>query len=121
MPVAVHNRHTVRLPGYDDAQPGGYFVTIVTHGRECALGTVVDGNVALSDQGLIVQKARHDLPQHFTNVMLDEFVIMPNHVHGILEITDGDGGFRSNFERRGAMLAQGRAGLCPEWVWLFNA
>ncbi len=96
-----HNRHTVRLPGYDYAQTGGYFVTIVTHGRECALGTVVDGNVILSNQGIVVQRSWRDLPQHFHRVVLDGFVIMPNHVHGIIMITEdehaipgGMGGFR---------------------------
>ena len=101
MPDPAHNRHTFRLPGYDYARAGGYFVTIVTRGREPVLGKVVDGEVVLSNQGLIVQKAWHDLPQHFANVMLDEFVIMPNHVHGIIMITEdehaipvGMGGFR---------------------------
>lgn len=56
-----HNRHAVRLPEYDYASPEP-FVTIVTRGRDCALGKVVDGNVILSNQGLIVQKAWHDLP-----------------------------------------------------------
>jgi len=86
----THNRHTTRLPGYDYTQPGGYYVTIVTRGREPVLGAVVAGSVALSIPGVIVQKAWCDLPQHFANVRLDEFVIMPNHVHGIIMIVAGD-------------------------------
>ena len=97
-----HNRHTIRLPGYDYAQPGGYFVTIVTHGRECALGTVVGGNVILSNPGHAVFATWNQIPQHFANVVLDEYVIMPKHVHGIIMIMEdvhatpgGMGGFRS--------------------------
>ena len=90
MTAPTHNRHTIRLPGYDYAQPGAYFVTSVTHGRDCALGSVVDGNVILSSQGIIVQKLWQDLPKHFQLVMLDEFVIVPNHIHGILMIMDDD-------------------------------
>ena len=92
MPDAVHNRHTIRLPGYDYAQAGGYFVTIVTQGRECALGTVEDGNVILSNPGHAVAATWNQIPQHFSNVVLDEFVIMPNHVHGIIMIVDGSRG-----------------------------
>ena len=84
----TRNRHTTRLPGYDYTRPGGYYVTIVTRGREPVLGAVVAGAVVLSIPGVIAQKAWCDLPQHFANVMLDEFVIMPNHVHGIIIITD---------------------------------
>jgi len=85
----VRNRHTTRLPGYDYTQPGGYYVTIVTRGRDPVLGAVVDGVVVLATPGVIVQKAWRSLPHHFANVVLDEFVIMPNHVHGIVMITDG--------------------------------
>ena len=90
MTTPARNRHTTRLPGYDYTQPGGYYVTIVTRGREPVLGAVVAGSVALSIPGVTAQKAWRDLPQHFANVRLDEFVIMPNHVHGIIMIMAGD-------------------------------
>ena len=90
MPDPAHNRHTFRLPGYDYARAGGYFVTIVTHGRESALGAVVDGNVILSNPGHAVYATWNQIPHHFSNVVLDEFVIMPNHVHGIIMIMDAD-------------------------------
>ena len=86
----TRNRHTTRLPGYDYTQPGGYYVTIVTRGREPVLGAVVAGSVALSIPGVTAQKAWRDLPQHFANVRLDKYVIMPNHVHGIIMIMAGD-------------------------------
>jgi len=102
----ARNRRTIRLPGYDYAQPGAYFVTIVTHGRVCALGSVVDENVILSNQGIIVQRSWKDLPQHFQQVVLDEFVIMPNHIHGILMIMDDDRAIPGVMERN----CRGRSG-----------
>ena len=110
MTTPARNRHTTRLPGYDYAQPGGYYVTIVTRGREPVLGAVVDGTVVLSTLGVIVQKAWRDLPHHFVNVVLDEFVIMPNHVHGIVMITDNHEGFDSD----NAGLGRGRGGSVRE-------
>ena len=69
-------------------------MTIVTRVHDCALGTVVDGNVILSNPGHAVFATWNQIPQHFTKEVLDEFVIMPNHVHGVLVITDDDGEFR---------------------------
>ncbi len=94
-------------------------MTIVTHGRECALGTAVDGNVILSNPGHAVAATWNQIPQHFTNVVLDEFVIMPNHVHGIIMITDdehvtprGMGGFRRG-DAFGILRAGSRVTLFP--------
>jgi REP element-mobilizing transposase RayT len=78
------------LKGYDYASPGAYFVTICVRERECALGDVVDGEMALSDAGHIVQACWDDLPNHYPHVQLDVFVIMPNHVHGVIVLVDDD-------------------------------
>lgn len=51
-----HHRRSVRLKGYDYAQPGGYFVTIVTHQRECVFGEIVDGEMCLNDLGKVVKQ-----------------------------------------------------------------
>ncbi len=68
-----HHRHSLRLPSYDYSQPGAYFVTLCTKGRECVLDDpVVSG---------IITDVWYALPQWFANVDLDEFVVMPNHVH----------------------------------------
>jgi putative transposase len=80
----THHRRSVRLQGYDYAQAGAYFVTICTQDRECSLGKVVDGEMALSDAGRMVQSVWEGLPGRFPTVELDQFVVMPNHIHGIL-------------------------------------
>jgi len=79
-----HHRRSVRLKGYDYSQPGAYFVTTVIQGREPILGTIVDGAMCLSKLGQIVHEAWVDLPRHYIHIQLDEFCIMPNHVHGII-------------------------------------
>ncbi|MGE0824886.1 MAG: transposase [Candidatus Binatia bacterium] len=81
-----HHRRSIRLKGYDYRQAGAYFVTIVTHGRECLFGNVVDGGMALSERGKIVQRCWDEIPVHFPNVQLDTFTVMPNHIHGIIVI-----------------------------------
>ena len=77
-------RRAIRLRGYDYTQQGAYFVTICTWGRLCALGDVVDSEMVLSDAGQLAQAAWQALPQHYPGVRLDAWVIMPNHVHGII-------------------------------------
>ena len=79
-----HHRRSIRLRGYDYAQAGAYFVTICTQNRECMFGDVVEGQIALADPGRMVESAWRDLPEHYPGVALDEFVVMPNHLHGII-------------------------------------
>lgn len=86
----IHNRHSIRLPGYDYTQPGAYDLTILTHKREHLFGEVVGGVVKLSPVGEVVQKEWLKIPPHFSNVLLDAYVIMPDHMHGILVITVGE-------------------------------
>ncbi|WP_026370681.1 transposase [Kallotenue papyrolyticum] len=86
-----HHRRSIRLKGYDYAQPGAYFITICTQHRACLFGEVVDGEMRLNDYGKIVEFTWHDLVNHISGIMLDAFVVMPNHVHGIVIITDGPG------------------------------
>jgi REP element-mobilizing transposase RayT len=81
-----HHRRSIRLQGYDYAQAGAYFITICTQDRACLFGEVVDGVMRLNDAGRIVQATWDDVPEHYANVALDEFVVMPNHVHGIVVI-----------------------------------
>ncbi|MEE9914146.1 MAG: transposase [Deltaproteobacteria bacterium] len=84
----MNNRKKQRLPEFDYSAPGAYFVTICVQGMQCCLGNVTDGNMILNDSGVIVQNSWLDLPNHYSNCNLDEFVVMPNHVHGILNIAD---------------------------------
>jgi len=83
-----HHRESIRLKGYDYSQPGGYFVTIVAQNRECLFGEVVEGETRLSRAGRIVQNAWMDLPNHYPHVALDEFVIMPKPMQGIIVLMD---------------------------------
>ncbi len=91
-----HHRRSIRLPGYDYTQPGAYFVTICTHYREMLFGDVINGVVRLTPLGEIVRDEWFKSAKIRQNVLLheDEFVIMPNHIHGIIWIVDGgeDGG-----------------------------
>ncbi|HEX9987484.1 MAG TPA: transposase [Chloroflexia bacterium] len=81
-----HHRHSTRLKGYDYAQAGAYFITIVTQGRESFLGQVLDGEVKLHMAGDLVAQQWYELPNRFPNIETDEFVVMPNHIHGIIVI-----------------------------------
>jgi len=87
-----HHRRSIRLKGHDYAQAGVYFVTICTQGRECLFGEVVNDRMQLNDAGRMMESAWLDLPNRFPTVELDEFVIMPNHMHGIIVIVAADVG-----------------------------
>jgi hypothetical protein len=84
----VHRyRLSTRLRGYNYASSGRYFVTILTCGRECLLGRIVDGQTQLSQIGGIAQDGWLKSPQIRKEIQRDAFVIMPNHIHGIIVIT----------------------------------
>ncbi|MCM1983095.1 transposase [Lyngbya confervoides] len=76
------------MKDYDYSQAGAYFVTICTQGRECLLGEVIDASISLSQYGIVVEQIWHQIPQHFSSVALDAAVIMPNHFHGIIVISE---------------------------------
>jgi putative transposase len=81
-------RHSTRLKGYDYSLSGAYFITIKIHQSRNGLGTIKNGNVQPSKLGEIVEKAWFDLPNHYHRIELDAFVIMPDHVHGIIVLVD---------------------------------
>ncbi len=83
-----HRRHSVRLKGFDYKTSGAYSVTVVAQDRACLFGGVVDGKVQLNDAGEIVQHWWFELNRKFSTVETDEFAVMPNHIHGIIVITD---------------------------------
>lgn len=106
---ATHHRRSIRLRGYDYSQAGAYFITICTHNRECLFGAVGAGSkpahpsikpaqfatphptqspnlMVLNEYGEIVKDTWEDLINHVDGIELDAFVIMPNHVHGIIVI-----------------------------------
>ncbi len=83
------NRYRIksaRLKGYDYSSNGAYFITICTKNREPFFGEIIDGEMKLSEMGKIANDCWEQIPQHFPFVQLGEFVIMPNHVHGIVII-----------------------------------
>ena len=77
-------RRAMRLPGYDYTQPGAYFVTICVQHRKCLFGTVTDRKLQLNEIGQIIIDCWNHIPQHFPSVELYEYVVMPNHMHGII-------------------------------------
>ena len=79
-----HHRQSIRLRGHDYTQAGEYYVTLCVKDRECALGEIKDGLMLLSGIGEIAATCWLEIPRHFPNALLDEFVIMPDHMHGIL-------------------------------------
>ena len=84
----THHRRSIRLKGYNYSQSGAYFFTLCTRDRECLFGEIVDGQMRTSLFGETVQACWDDLPRHYPHIELDVFVIMPNHVHGIILITN---------------------------------
>jgi REP-associated tyrosine transposase len=86
-----HHRRSIRLQGYDYASVGAYYVTIVAWHRECLFGEVVNKEMMLNRYGEIVQKWWEEIPVHFPDVETGAFIVMPNHVHGIIFITERRG------------------------------
>lgn len=80
---------SIRLPWWDYSLAGWYFVTICTQDRRCVLGEIVEGETVLSPAGLVVEEEWRRTATIREHVRLDEFVIMPNHLHGILMFTGG--------------------------------
>jgi REP element-mobilizing transposase RayT len=80
------DRQLIRLKGYDYKKEGAYLVTICTFDRQCNLGIIDNGIIKLSPIGETVKKYWNEIPDHFDNVVLDKFVIIPKHIHGILVI-----------------------------------
>jgi len=83
-----YNRRSIRLKEYDYSHPGEYFVTICTFNHECTLGEIVDGEMRLNKIGKIVKKEWLRTANIRSGIELDVFIIMPNHIHGIIVIKD---------------------------------
>ena len=89
--ISGNHRRSIRVKDYDYSQAGAYFITICTHDRACLFGKIVDGKMTLNDAGRMAESCWEDIPDHFPHADLDEFVIMPNHIHGTIILTDKDG------------------------------
>ena len=81
-------RKQIRLKDYDYSQPRGYFVTVCTKNRRPLFGEIRAESMYLNRDGQYAQSCWQAIPDHYPQVQLDEFIIMPNHVHGIIVILD---------------------------------
>jgi putative transposase len=84
----LHHRRTLRIKGYDYLQAGAYFVTVCAYKKQALFGEIHGDKIELSDIGQLIRQYWVAIPRHFANVRRDEFVIMPNHFHGIIVIHD---------------------------------
>ncbi len=87
------DRKRIRLKDYDYLKPGYYFVTINRNKKINDLSSIKNGDIKLGETGKIVDKVWNDLPNHYPNCELDAYVIMPNHVHGIIKLINRTEGF----------------------------
>lgn len=88
MEIKRYHRKSIRLKDYDYSQPGEYFVTICTYDHECTLGEIINGEMRLNKIGKIVKEEWLRTENIRPGIELDVFVIMPNHIHGIIVIKD---------------------------------
>ena len=102
--VEKQHRRSIRLKGYDYANTGAYFVTIVTQGRACLFGEIVNAETRLNDAGSLIERWWFELNNKFRTVETDDFVIMPNHFHGIVVIADVGADLRVGPDSEGAHI-----------------
>ena len=99
----IHHRRSIRMKGYDYSQEGMYFVTICTQYRECLFGEIIDGAMELNAAGQMVSQWYDELANKFPTIQCDAFICMPNHVHFLVSLGEGQ-------TRRSAPI---RANLSP--------
>ena len=87
----IHKNTSMRSKGYNYAKPGKYFVTMVTKNRKCLFGQITNGLMVLNEFGLVIKQCWEWLENQYEYVELDEFVVMPNHFHGIIILNDERG------------------------------
>ena len=107
-----HHRQSIRLRTYDYSQAGAYFLTLCAWNRECLFGDIIDGNICLNEQGRTVMEEWSRSTAIRREIELDEFIVMPNHIHGIILIHHvGADGVRPEFNARHIAGANGRSPL----------
>jgi putative transposase len=85
----IHHRSSIQLPWYDYSQDGWYFVTMCALGHKCLFGKFVDGQIQLYEYGRIIEKCWKWLAEQYDYIHLDRYMVMPNHLHGIIVIREG--------------------------------
>jgi putative transposase len=117
-----HKRKSIRLKGYDYSQQGMYFVTVCTHDHHFLFGQIAEERMILNNAGRFANKCWLEIPEHFPHVALDEFIVMPNHIHGIVIINDTNVGannysplqkniFRSPYRTIGSIIRGFKIGV----------
>src|SRR5437867_3978581 len=89
-----------RLKGYDYSQHGAYFITICTKNKQDFFGSVIKGKMKLNSVGHFTKNSWEEIPEKFKNAILDEFVVMPNHIHGIIILDNENALCNENAPRR---------------------
>ena len=92
----LHQHRSIRLRGYDYTRDGAYYITIVTHGRRTLFGDIIEGEMRLNEAGEMVKDGWGWLATRHPYVELDLYIVMPNHMHGIIVITDHSRGVSRN-------------------------
>ncbi len=82
----IHRRRSIRLRGHDYSRPGAYYVTICVEDHKCLLGEVALGQMKENDAACMVDRVWKSIPTQFPTAELDEYIVMPNHFHGIIKI-----------------------------------
>ncbi len=85
-----HNRRSIRLKEYDYTQAGYYFVTLRIQDKKCLFGNICNGKMILNNSGEMIVKWWKELNKKYSEIMLDEYCVMPNHIHGIINIVGAD-------------------------------
>ena len=86
----IHHRRSIRLKGYDYSQAGMYFVTICVQNKEHFFGEIKNGELLLNDAGQMVEKWCAELSHKFSDIIVDPYIVMPNHFHAII-VNTGNG------------------------------
>jgi len=84
------SRRSIRLRGYNYSQEGAYFVTICTQNRACLFGEIIQGKMVLNNAGQMIDKWYHELENKFVDIKCDEYIIVPNHIHAIIQNVGAD-------------------------------
>ncbi len=111
-----HHRRSIRLKRYNYAQDGAYFLTICTKNKQCLFSEIKQHKVSLNNLGAIAYYCWQAIPDHFPNIKLDVFVIMPNHIHGILWVINPH-----DLRAKASQFGQVTAGSIPNIVRCYKA
>jgi len=107
----IHHRRSIRLRGYDYSQAGAYFITICTQNRLHLFGEIVNGKMILNGAGKMVEQTWNEIPVFYDGLGVNEYVVMPNHFHGVIVVGAGPCACPDNGPR--ACLIMGNHGGLP--------